>query len=61
MRRLAEIGPRSVSREEDFKISSMNFRHFANLPLSSFGKNAARRLIKLESFSPARMLYAKFG
>ena len=49
------------SREEDFKISSMNFRHFANLPLSSFGKNAARRLIKLESFSPARMLYAKFG
>ena len=60
MRRFAEIGPRGVSRE-DFKISSMNFRHFANLPLSSFGKNAARRLIKLESFSPARMLYAKFG
>ena len=50
---LAEIGPRSVSREEDFKISSMNFRHFANLPLSSLEKNAA--------LSPAKMLYAKFG
>ena len=53
MRRLAEIGPLSVSSEEDFKISSMNFRHFANSLYLPLEKNAA--------LSPARMLYAKFG